>query len=73
MGKRDIDNILMEKFFEDRKETDKIMSRLQEWNDFNKIPQKDLAGANDESWEMISEIFKMIKKYMKNREKNNEC
>ena len=73
MDKWDIDNILMEKFFEDRKETDKIMSKLKEWNDFNKIPQKDLAGANDESWEMISEIFKMIKKYMKNREKNNEC
>ena len=74
MDKWDIDNILMEKFFEDRKETDKIMLKLQDWSDFHKIPQKDLAGADDEAWEMFSKIVKMIKKFnKKNRRKNNEC
>ena len=65
MDKWDIDDILMEKFFEDRKEMDKIMLKFQEWSDFNKIPQKDLASADDEAWEMFSKIVKMIKKFNK--------
>jgi len=70
MDKWNIDDILMEKFFEDRKEMDKIMLKFQEWSDFHKIPQKDLAAADDESWEMFSKIVKMIKKFnKKNRRK----
>ena len=65
MDKWDIDHILMENFFKDRQEMDKIMLKFQEWNDFNKMPQKDLAGAGDESWEMFSKIVKMIKKFNK--------
>ena len=46
------------------------MLKFQEWSDFHKIPQKDLAGADDESWEMFSKIVKMIKKFNeKNRRK----
>ena len=70
MDKWDIDDILMEKFFEDRKEMDKIMLKFQEWSDFHKMPQKDLAAADDEGWEMFSKIVKMIKKFnKKNRRK----
>ena len=70
MDKWDIDDILMEKFFEDRKEMDKIMLKFQEWSDFHKMPQKDLAAADDEGWEMFIKIVKMIKKFnKKNRRK----
>ena len=64
------DNKLIEAFFKTRTETDKILLKFQEWSDFNKIPQKDLASAEDESWEMFSKIVKMIKKFnKKNRRK----
>ena len=63
------DTKLIEVFFKHikktRTETDKILLKFQEWSDFNKIPQKDLASAEDESWEMLSKIVKMIKKFNK--------
>ena len=55
--------VLLKKFFKVRSETDKIMLKLQEWDDFKKNPKKNLAKADDESWEMWCKIIKMIKAF----------
>ena len=67
MNKEDKKQI--EVFFKTRTETDKIMLKFQKWSDFNKMPQRNLAKANEESWEMFSKIVKMIKKFNKKRRK----
>ena len=64
------DNKLIEVFFKTRTETDKILLKFQEWSDFNKMPQSNLAKADEESWEMFRKIVEMIKKFnKKNRKK----
>ena len=57
------DNKLIEAFFKTRTETDRILLKFQEWSDFHKMPQRNLAKAEAESWEMFREIVKMIKKF----------
>ena len=63
MKKVDKNVALMKKFFKVRSETDKIMLKLQEWDDFRKKPKKNLAKADDEGWEMWCKIIKMIKAF----------
>ena len=67
MNKEDKKQI--EVFFKTRTETDKILLKFQKWSDFNKMPQRNLAKADEESWEMFSKIVKMIKKFNKKRRK----
>tara|TARA_Y100000310_G_scaffold307517_1_gene349684 strand:+ start:337 stop:555 length:219 start_codon:yes stop_codon:yes gene_type:complete len=62
-GAMDKNNVLVKKFFKTRTATDKIMLKFQEWSDFNKMPQKNLASADEESWEMFCGIIKMIKAF----------
>ena len=62
-GTMDKNNVLVKKFFKTRTATDKIMLKFQEWSDFNKMPQKNLASADEESWEMFCGIIKMIKAF----------
>ena len=58
------DDKLIENFFKTQTEADKIMLKFQEWDDFKKMPQRNLAKADEESWEMLCKIVKMIKKYL---------
>ena len=69
LSESDLDELhgLLTDFLKTRAETDKIMLKIKEWVDFNKMPQKNLAKADEEVDKKISKIIKMIKKFNKKR------